>query len=367
MKPTSGKKSATGSSRLAVLYDGWPLACAPGSPAALHIRELLEALPRDVEPWLALPGEADLDALDVQALVEPVADTPAGRLLWEQEKLPRLARRSGARLLHTTGLFAPLAGPVPCLVSPAEPLAPRPLEGGFFSRLRVALNLGAQSNVWGLLWPDDLPAPPGPYPLRRLPPRVHSAFRQTGPPQADLPADFVLCPGPLAADDLALLVEAWGWASAALGADWTLLVGDLPGPAADQLNALSQATGIQGPVEAVDLRAPDRRAAAVRQARALLAVGPPLPWGDPFLQALACARPLAAEETPWGDARAGPAAYLAPRQDARGLGAAVLTLLVEEEVSQQISQAAAQRAAGWQSEDFSDRLWEVYRQAAGAA
>ena len=65
------------------------------------------------------------------------------------------------------------------------------------------------------------------------------------------------------------------------------------------------------------------------------------------------------------DARAGPAGYFAPTEDARALGAAVITLMVNEEVAEAIRQSATQRSSQWHSEQFGQRLREIYRQVAG--
>ncbi len=61
------------------------------------------------------------------------------------------------------------------------------------------------------------------------------------------------------------------------------------------------------------------------------------------------------------DALVGPAAYLVALDHPRELGAALLTVIVEEEVASQLSAAALRRAAGWQTEAFRQELGEAYR------
>jgi len=366
MKQMFGRKSGSGNFRLPILYDGWPLVAARSSPAALHIWELLSLLLPQVEPWLALPSDARWigDEFRGNTLIDPVPHTPAGRLRWEQVVLPRLARLAGARLIHTTSLSIPLFSAIPCLASPAEPLSAGLPHGSFFSRLRSALNLGSKENVHAILWPNDLPDPPLDLSPLRLPPLVHSAFYQPQPPQSDFPGLFVFCPGPLAEDDLEFLFGVWGRASAGLGDDWTLLVSNLNPKAFTRLGELSRLTEDGAPVKVIDLLTPARWAAAIQQASIILATGTLLPWGDSLLQALACARPLAAQETVWSDARVGPAGYLTPLQDARMLAAAIITPLVEEPVAEQLSLAAVRQSAAWQSQKFPDKLWDIYQQIA---
>jgi hypothetical protein len=56
----------------------------------------------------------------------------------------------------------------------------------------------------------------------------------------------------------------------------------------------------------------------------------------------------------------GPAGYLIPQDDLRRLGAAVITVIVEEQVAESLSQAAIQRASNWQKQAFVNRLAQVY-------
>jgi glycosyltransferase involved in cell wall biosynthesis len=72
-------------------------------------------------------------------------------------------------------------------------------------------------------------------------------------------------------------------------------------------------------------------------------------------------------ETPFTDALVGAAGYLVPGdpQDPavqRSLGAALITLFVEEEIAEALAEAARQRAAGWRSGNFASSLLSVYKQ-----
>lgn len=105
-----------------ILYDGWPLTREPASPAGLHLLALLEHLPEDVQPVIALPHPAPLGLPDYS--VYPIA-TPApdvGRLIWEQRVLPNIARRISAAILHLVVPRAPIQGSA-CIIRPAEFLA----------------------------------------------------------------------------------------------------------------------------------------------------------------------------------------------------------------------------------------------------
>ena len=97
----------------------------------------------------------------------------------------------------------------------------------------------------------------------------------------------------------------------------------------------------------------------------------PSPWGGPLRLTLSNARPVVALETTWSDAIVGPAAYLVPpredgRLDARALGAALVTVIVEESLGEELSEAAEQRAAAWNGEHFPQALGSAYLQVKSA-
>jgi glycosyltransferase involved in cell wall biosynthesis len=87
---------------------------------------------------------------------------------------------------------------------------------------------------------------------------------------------------------------------------------------------------------------------------------PIAPWGAPERHALACGKPVVASENLFSDALFGPAAYLAPAGDARALGAALITVVVEDSVAENLSQAARQRAESWLDQGFGQKLYEAY-------
>lgn len=358
-----GRKSDTGRlqpDRICVLLDGWPLAAHRESPASVHLWELLKAGEQaGVEMRLALP--AFIDSLPAEAVVYPVKRTGWGRLMWEQKALPALARQTGAHILHSVSSSLPLSSPVPCVVSPA--VWADSTGAGVMANLQASLGRGGYSRVRALLWPEDLPAPAETVPVFYLPPHVHPAFfTEEAPLPVQLPESYIFCPGPLNADTLDFLSEAWGWVSTGLGEDWVLAVdGISPAGAAD----IRERSGSTAQVLDAHSNSPAERAAWLRNASVVLLVGDSTAWGDPLLQALACRRPIAAEETSWNALRAGPAAYLTTPGDARMLGAAALTLAVEESVAEGLAEAAQNRWKELRSGNFPERLISVYREIMG--
>ncbi len=363
----SGRNSVTLERNLKVLFDGWSLVYSPGSPPALHLFELLAALPDGVQAILALPAGLPASSLTetVHQVTRPTKNSLSAHLGWEQINLSRLARRCEADLLHMVTPFPPLYSPVPVLVSPAEPLFEPYSFSGVGHRLRFALAHGALTNAH-LLWPTDLPVPlVENLHLHRFSPIVHPAFQNESPNEGNvfpLPEAFILAPGPYDDTQLQDLLAAWRWVSRQYEQEWLLVVTNLQShKRGEVLQELRSSSGRDGNVHLVTPTFPHQLATLLRQAEAVLRVGPVLPWGDPLLQSLASGQALAAEETYGASERVGPAAYLAPVGDARTLGAALLTLLVEEQVAESLRQAAVERASKWSQDLFREGLRQLYQ------
>lgn len=374
-----------------ILYDGWPLAYRPDSPAAIHLLTLLEAHPPGMAAQVALPAQPlHSIPVGVESLVSAAADTEGGRLRWEQRLLPELARANQADLIHTAGNRLALFGHVRAVASPAgfeagELLAGNPdsLSGARSSltaRIGEALAQGGRSRAKALLWPRDLPAPNSVPSLRRLPPVVHPLFRpvqeDAAPPaalelgQLEAPETFILYHGPTNEAALRRLLDAWSWAAASVGNDYPLLLAGCNPADQEQLALLLaeyQLTGTARPLPVVSLPA---LAELYRRCTALFHPLEVSVWGDPVRLALACGRPVVGIESERSAALVGPAAYLARPGDSyaagrRALGGALLTVIVEEPVAEALALAGLERAQAWGSEAFRVALGELYRSLIG--
>ena len=355
-----------------ILFDGWPLSREPNSPAALHLHTLLALLPPEVEPVVALP---DLPPGWFEAsgyLVEPASYRTSARLGCERRTLPRLARRSGSRLLHSASPSAPLLGQSISVVRPGGFDGPgvsatvgertadevRDSRGNtgerqpFILRLQEALAYGGLTRARAILWPDDLPKPSLPAQVIPLPPVVHPAFfvPQHASPQPDphtpeLPETYILYHGPTSQRWLLRLLEAWSWAAGPLGDYYPLLVMGLDSAASARLSRLLDQLQLSDSVLALPELLIPALVSVYQRCTALFHPAPLSPWGCPVRSALACGKPVIAFESPDVHAVVGPAAYLVPVGQARGLGAALITVVVEPEVSENLSRQAAESAA----------------------
>lgn len=369
------------SQKLNILYDGWSLAYQAASWEAIHLLSLLANLPAGVQAQVALPAPP-FEALPagIETLLQPVENNRWGRLRWEQITLPGLARSGHSDLQHLMGIQAALFGSQPQVISPAgyEALSDRRLTGfqtghretvrpnGLAAHLRLALGQGGLSRAAGIFWPSDLPVPDYDLKVFQLPPLIHPQF--TVPIgeglHPDLPETYIIYHGPQTDAGLHRLVEAWSWASGSIGEYYPLLVLGLDQSGSAKLHALLAKTSL---AKTVHLLPPLSLASTIYLYQNCTAVFHPAdipPWGGPLRTALVCGKPLVAPETPFSDALVGPAGYLvrAHKTDSsRALGAALITVIVEESVSASLAQAARQRSAGWETAGFSSALEGAYR------
>lgn len=231
------------------------------------------------------------------------------------------------------------------------------------------------ARLGGLFWPADLPealAGPEARPILSLPPAVHPLFTPgaaSGPapsPVSGLPETYVLYHGAGSEADLRRLLETWSWAAGPIGAYYPLVLAGLGPQERARLEALLPAYGLEETVLALPELDLPALAALYRGCQALLHPAPSAPWESPLRLALALGRPAAAVETPLSAALAGPAAYLAPWEPGgRALGAALITLVVEEGLAGQLSAAARRRSAGWDPARFREALGQAYASVSG--
>ena len=355
-----------------ILYDGWSLIYHPNSPTAIHLLTLLELHPAELEALVALPADAP-DGLPSHATtrVVPAANTPGGRLGWEQRILPHLVQETKAKALHLTSPTPPLAGVKRCLISPAgfDPPFLLKREGqqyGIASRLRESLAAGGLERTQGILWPADLPMPSeAKTPPLKLPPVVHPAFSSnlivSGQETygLELPDSYVLYHGPTGEGELRFLLEAWSWPAGSHGATTPLVMAGVEHSDRLLLDSLLAEYELAGTVRLLPRLSMRQLLWVYQHCAALFHPAQIAAWGDPVRHALACTRPIVAIETPASNALVGPAAYLVPPQ-ARSLGAALISVLVEESLAERLVQAASKRAAAWDKTAFTQALARIY-------
>jgi glycosyltransferase involved in cell wall biosynthesis len=372
-------------SEIMILHDGWSLAYEPNGPAAIHLHTLLNTLSEDFRFVVALPARP-VDSLPggVMAQVIDTPPTPRARLIWEQHTLARWAKKAGAGLVHLVSGGPALFSAGLNVVSPAgaefstifanseDRMQPPDRRKGLETRLRSALLHGGLFRASGVIWPADLPELKVGIPLFKLPPAVPAAFWDESQAAQnlegiDLPESYILCHGPSSESDLRGVLDAWSWASPALGEYISLVLLGLDRETRAQLALLAGEYQLDRMVIALPEISLVDLAEVYRRSSALFHINPISPWGDPLRLALACGKPIVGLENPISDALVGPAAYLvrpggSPKATARALGAALVTVLGEEYVAEQLANEAKKRSAAWKAAEpqFRDELSFVY-------
>ncbi len=361
------------SMRMRIAINGWPLMRQPSSPAALHLRELLDMLAAAEPPINLLvlhPGD--------QLESPPAVDTRGlggsrsswGRLRFEQSLMPRAAAQAGADVLLSTLPGGALRSPVPqAFVSRPQPA---PVRSSLLERLRWALGTAGMHGAAAAYSYADLPlAARMNVKLRRLAPSVGPRFRpvEESDDRArrsayDLEAGYVLCHG-ATRESVPTLLAAWTWVEGSMGDAVPLVLLGLDA----ELKALAAHVAADLDLEDSVINRPEvdfeSLPAIYRGAEACLHPGTS-ETGQELRWALASGIPIAAPETADTRAVCGDAAYLSPPGDARGLGAACLTLLVEpDEVARPLRQKGLLRAAAYHEPASIQVLIDGLYQAAG--
>ncbi|MGH2581276.1 MAG: glycosyltransferase [Anaerolineales bacterium] len=342
-----------------VLHDGWPLVHAPLSAAALHLRTLLALAPEETEPLVALPVSSSAETGEERIKVIYQETRDAGS--WQQRTLPRLAAEHGGNCIHTTQLAASLLGRVPTVVSPAE--AANPERG---SRLAEAQGFGGLARAT-ILWPQDMEKPKLPGQIVTIPPVTHPDFKHGHaelPTELGLPEGFILVHGNLSQEQILALLESWTWAAASMGELYPLLILGL----GEAMNAFASSRLPEFHVEESVKLVPkiqEQYLPGIYQASsAVVPMGVPGAWGNSLRHALACGKAVVAQENASIDAIVGKAAYLVAPDDLRSFGAAIITVVVDEQAREKLEDAAWQRAQQWKPAEFQSELMNVYRELA---
>ena len=168
-----------------------------------------------------------------------------------------------------------------------------------------------------------------------------------------LPDSYILYHGPCHPVALRTLLESFGWAAGPVGENYPLLILGMDDVGRENLPELLAEYSLESCVRALPVISPYSVLRLYQNCSALFHPTEITPWGNPLRNAIACGKPVVAGETTLSDALVGPAGYLVALGHPRELGAALLTVIVEEGVANQLSAAALRHAAGWKTGGFS--------------
>ncbi|MBE0409289.1 MAG: glycosyltransferase [Anaerolineales bacterium] len=377
---------------ISVLYDGWPLIYEPESLSTMHLMTLLAYIPPQVNPVVALPAPAPSWLPDVTTLVKETPNNSLAKLVWEQKILPGLSRKLNIQLLHLTTKNIPFVRADISVISPAiydflpghsysaassSDLVPRNLsrqaDDRFIDRIRAALSQGGLVRARTVFWPEDIAGMELSLPITPLPPAIPPGFLPKKPesPQIgfhdaniELPDAYILYHGPFDTRSIYRLLKAWSWAAGPIGEQFPLLLLGVSLNQRRQIESILAKTDFGTTIQfALDIP-PPIIPVIYQNCSALIHPTEASPWDGPIRFAMVCGKPIISVESPMVKAIVGPAAYLAPMDDDRTIGAGIISVIVEEEFWMNLAEAARKRSAAWISKDFSESLLTAYQQLA---
>lgn len=264
-----------------------------------------------------------------------------GRLRYEQFDLPRAARRLGCDGLLIFDGGAPIAARLPTVALSDEAFGGQ--RRGAIDALRRAAGRAGRSVTAQVLYPRDGPPAAGTASAARgFAPLISEGFSRLG---AEGAQSYVLCHG-LRRQQVPLALAAWSWVDGSLGDSYPLLLlgadSDLEQQVRQAAAALDLADSIRFQAE-LDLQS---LPAVYHDAAAVLSLGAPA-WGQPLRWALAAGAPVAAVHSQTAGSILSDTGYLAPEGDARALGAACLSLLVQPELADRLRERGRRIAAAY--------------------
>ena len=319
-----------------IAVDGSLLIEQPYSPSSLHLIEWLSVLNGAGIQVTLLHSEGRLPPLPPEIRTHAIVQKEEawGRLRFEQRDLPRAAGELKADLLLTGEGWAPLVSP--CPIATLSSIDGDQKTGGFLDRLAFAAGTAGSRGASAKLYPGDVRVQAG---RTKYPPFVDHAFTEADQEVRD---EYVLCYG-FDRRDIALILSAWTWVDGSLGDTHPLIFLGADSSLTLEIQSMAAKLDIEGSV----LTRPEifyddlpkvYGGAAAYLGTAFAAGGQAMRW------ALASGAPVIGLKTPEFESVLGGAAYLVPPYDSRTLGAACLTVLIQERVSEPLREKGRHRA-----------------------
>jgi glycosyltransferase involved in cell wall biosynthesis len=345
-----------------IVINGWFATHDAHTGSGQYLRALLEWLPRiapEHEYHLVVPqaGPDTPSAPEAGGYrVHPVrcGASNLAKVRFEQWQFPRACRALRAELAHVPYWAPPLVSPTPVVVTIHDliPLLLPEYRGGLAIRLYTALVSAATFGAALVLTDSEASARDLRQHLRLPAEKVRTITLAADPaysPKGDWRVDDPIrekyglqegyvfyCGGFDRRKNVRALLSAWTWAGGAVGQSYPLVIaGKLPTPDGtlfDNLPALARELEIAdtvkfiGPVDEAD------KPALYRGATVFAFPSRYEGFGLPPLEAMACGVPVVTSNGGSLPEVVGTAGYLLPPDDTRNFGAAIITIIVEPQV-----------------------------------
>jgi len=334
-----------------IAVDGSPLIDRPNSPISLHLVEWLSALHgagADVT-LLTPPGELPPIPIEISAQAVVLKEGTWSRMRFEQRDLPRAAGELNADLLLVGEGHAPLVSP--CPIATVSSFARSHKLQSLATKLALAAGIAGSRGANVRLFPGDLSPASG---RTGYAPFVSQAIKNSPLGKGE---EYVLCYG-FNRKDIPLILSAWTFVDGSLGDTVSLTFLGADPTVTSQIHSTAVELGIETSVRTQSEVTYDDLPGLYGGAAAYLgtefaADGQPLRW------ALAAGVPVVGLKTPNFESVLGGAAYLVPPGDSRSLGAACLTVLIQERVSEPLREKGRERAKDYLDDSAHMPLFEL--------
>ncbi|TFH33313.1 MAG: hypothetical protein E4G99_11590 [Anaerolineales bacterium] len=325
-----------------------------GSPEDRHREELIAAL-RQAQPEWELVLYTPISQLQ-EIGQGPMSTAPwhlDGRtaLAFLQRQLPQAAHDARASIILSLFGRAPLRAPVPTF-SYLPDLQAKPAMS-FMERIAAAAGRAGTDGAAGWVgYADEPDLDSSSLDRITLDPWVDPCFHPDPTPEDSRYLEALnLTPGyalgfGFSMDELPLLMAAWSWVVGSTGDSIPLVLLGMAGEAQAAIKDRVYPLNFDNTIQVRSTPPLEQLATLYRRADLFVSGGkranaPVLRW------ALASGTPLAAIEAAHTESILGEAAYLTPAGDARRLGAAMLSILVEPALAAQLRERADARAGSY--------------------
>ena len=362
--------------------------------SAQYLRQLLATL-RQLDPELRLtliipdngPVDAVPEGVDLVKVRLPVGGH-LGKIWFEQRGYPNSVKRLKADIAHVPYWGPPLQTSARLVVTVHDviPLALPVYQGGFGARLYTSLvtasvhgaaHIIADSdfsraeiiNRIGDIPPEMVTAIPL-APSAAMHPKLNADCDPCVRDKYKLPDEYAVYLGAFdVRKNLRALLSAYTYVKSALGDEYPLLLAGSPPPA--HLWGTARFPDLPAEIKKLDLEDVVRwigpvdeadKPGVYRMARAAIFPSMYEGFGLPPLEAMACGTPVIA-----GDATSIPevvadSAYLIDPADSRALGGAIIAVLIQDPLHDQLQNQGLARATNYTWQKTAARTLDVYRQ-----
>ncbi len=376
-----------------VVLNGWFLARDAQTGTGQYLRALLEWLPRvapEHDYHVVVPaGPAHAPPEPAAAVTFHAVRSGASHLakVWfEQWAYPRACRRLRADVAHVPHWAPPLASPAPIVVTIHDiiPVVLPEYRGGPAVQLYTALVRAATLGATRILADSGASARDVVQHLGVPAERVRTIYLAAGPaytPKGDWRADdaarakygledggYVLYLGGFdRRKNVRGLLSAWTWAAGSIGASYPLVLAGRvppPGPLFEDLQAVARELDVADTVRFIGHVDEADKPAVYRGAMAFVFPSRYEGFGLPPLEAMACGVPVVTTTAGSLPEVMGSAGYLLPPDDTRTIGAAILTIVVEPSVHDDLRARGLAQAARFSWEKTARETAQVYAEVA---